>query len=244
MRWWFFFSFLLWQVDLDAMHMLSSRQGTRTSLLSSLSLLEPLDAVTLSGAMPSTISIADVSHMVSVQRNTSGSFGFSVGGGCEDDMLPCIVLKKSSTPLCLHGAVLLHHDEIVAIDGVVVCGYTHARVIEIIMAAGATMELAILNRPTTARRKLSEYCVGLERSVHALFIMATVRRMLNTTCAITTSRPRDEAGKSRVVLRWRRVFSYYHMITVSSRYAGLFLFDVSINRLSSLSFSLIHPLHS
>jgi guanylate kinase len=113
---------------------------------------------------------------VVVKRNDKNSFGFSVAGGIEDDLLPAIVLKNVE-PLVIDGPALNRGDEIVSVDGHSVAGLPHAKVINMIKAAGETMELMVFKRKGTAAtgHKITDLVAMQPATEHEVELQQRVR---------------------------------------------------------------------
>jgi guanylate kinase len=114
---------------------------------------------------------------VVLKRNANNSFGFSVAGGIEDDLLPAIVLKAGAEPIVLKGPTLHKGDEIVSVDGTSVAGLPHDQVIGLIKAAGEELTLMVFQRrghgaskvtELVAMQPMSEQESALQKQVRAL----------------------------------------------------------------------------
>ncbi len=139
-----------------------------------------------------------VARFVTIQRGANGSFGFSVGGGVEDDQLPSLMLKRDSPALLYsEGEGIKDRDEFVAVNGVIVCGAPHGKVIEEIKKAKASVRIAIFNRPSTMpRRKLSEYFADSSKDDFSVFVRKHARDAMHAATVPVTTRPK-RAGRRR-----------------------------------------------
>eukprot|EP00043_Microstomoeca_roanoka_P020312 m.244150 g.244150 ORF g.244150 m.244150 type:complete len:3704 (+) comp17144_c0_seq1:231-11342(+) len=130
---------------------------------------------------------------VVVQRNEKGSFGFSVAGGIEDDLLPAIVLRPNVTPIVVKGDALGKGDEIVAVNGINVAGESHSEVIRLIKSAGNEVTLTILKRKSNhAYRKLSELMTLQSMDDEEAALQEQVKSTLNNMTVPVTTRPPHE----------------------------------------------------
>ena len=84
----------------------------------------------------STDSYVAAAATVVAERNASGSFGFSVMGGSENEHLPAIALKPDVVPIIVSGEPLHRGDEIISVNGRNVANASHDEVIQMIKGAG------------------------------------------------------------------------------------------------------------
>lgn len=113
-----------------------------------------------------------------VERNAQGSFGFSVAGGIEDDLLPVVVLRPNVFPIVVSGELLSKGDEIVAVNGVSVAGSTHDRMIELIKSAGQRVTLSVLKRrPHSMHKKV--FSEAQQIKIGGLKILQTIFMICN-----------------------------------------------------------------
>jgi hypothetical protein len=156
-------------------------------------------------AVPAPVAPKDVQpREVVVRRNEQQSFGFSVAGGIEDDLLPNIKLRPGVTPLVVSGGPLQNDDEIIAINGTNVAGIPHEVVIGLIISSPAELKLTVISRPAAVSRRISDLLVaeksGLPESLIKT-IRPDVQKSIYAQTVPLTSRP-PKTGQFLCIMRY------------------------------------------